>query len=543
MRFGPVSVDDAEGAVLAHAVSVGSIRLKKAHRLSSGDVRDLREAGMATVIAAVLDGGDLGENEAAARVAASLGQAGIDIRAAATGRVNLHAAAAGVFTVDKTLVDAINAVDPAITLATLAAFAPVTAGQMVATVKIIPFAVPGAIVEAVVERARERPVLGVAAFQPMRVGLIQTERPGLKASVLDKTRAVTQNRLARSNSTIIAERRIPHQAAALAHSLRDLVGDCGLLLVFGASAVSDPRDVIPAAIRTARGSVHRVGMPVDPGNLLVLGELDNKPVIGAPGCARSPKENGFDWVLDRLLAGLDVTDVAIAGMGVGGLLAEIGARPAPRERTEHHADTSAAGSKAGVHAIILAAGRSSRMQGPNKLLALFEGVPLIRRVAERTLVSAVSGVTVVVGHQADLVRSALAELPLQVVDNPAFAEGLSTSLQTGIAAVPKEPSGAMIMLGDMPGVDSDDLARMLLAFDHSEETAIIRATHAGKRGNPVILPRASFSALADLHGDTGARVLVESGVYPTIDIELGEAASLDVDTPDALHAAGGVLTL
>ncbi len=104
-----------------------------------------------------------------------------------------------------------------------------------------------------------------------------------------------------------------------------------MVIVFGASALCDFDDVIPAAIRAAGGEVLRAGMPVDPGNLLVLGRLGETPVIGAPGCARSPKENGFDWVLDRLIAGLDVTSDDIAGMGVGGLLMEIPTRPQPRE--------------------------------------------------------------------------------------------------------------------------------------------------------------------------------------------------------------------
>ena len=542
MRFGAVPVHQARGVVLAHAVSAGSLRFKKAHRLSREDVEALERAGVATVVAATLDPDDLGENEAAARVAAVLGGYSIDIRDAGTGRVNLHANAAGVFIVDKASIDAMNGVDPAVTVATLAPFAAVREGQMVATVKIIPFAAPTSVVEAVVAEVADGSPLKVAPFHSARVALIQTERAGLKASVLDKTAAVTQARLDRSGSHIIREERIVHHAGQLAQVLRAVVEDCDLILVFGASAVSDPHDVIPAGIRTARGVVKRVGMPVDPGNLLVLGELEGVPVIGAPGCSRSPKENGFDWVLDRILAGLDVTDRDIAGMGVGGLLSEIATRPAPRERAPRDDEQSERDPDAkGVHAIVLAAGRSSRMGGPNKLLAQFNGEPLIRRVVSRVLASGAASVTLVLGHQADLITSVVAELPVSIVHNPAYADGMAGSLQAGLAALPPDASGALVVLGDMPEVEAGDLARMLQVFEAQDGTAIVRATNQGKRGNPVILPRACFAEIAELHGDTGARAIIESGAYEVIDVELGQAASVDVDTPDALQAAGGIL--
>ncbi len=197
-----------------------------------------------------------------------------------------------------------------------------------------------------------------------------------------------------------------------------------MVIVFGASALCDFDDVIPAAIRQAGGEVLRSGMPVDPGNLMVLGRLDGKPVIGAPGCARSPKENGFDWVLDRLIAGLDVTAGDIAGMGVGGLLMEIPTRPQPREIPSPSA-------AAKVHAVVLAAGRSSRMGGPNKLMAHFSGKPLIRQTVERALASKVSGVVVVTGHQAARIREALEGLDIAYRAQSRFRLGPFKLAQSG----------------------------------------------------------------------------------------------------------------
>ncbi len=318
------------------------------------------------------------------------------MKPAATGRVNLHAPAAGVFTVDKQLIDAINAVDPAVTIATVAQYAAVEKGQMVATVKIIPFAVPARVVDRVVDLCKDREAFAVHPYRALKIGMVQTVLPGIKDTVLDKTVRITEARLQRSGSRIVGERRTPHEAKAVSEAIRSLATDSDMVVVFGASAMSDPGDVVPAAIGAAGGAVLRAGMPVDPGNLIVVGDLSGKPVLGAPGCARSPKENGFDWVLDRLVAGIDVTDSDIASMGVGGLLMEIPTRPQPREAVRPMA-------KPAVHAVVLGAGQSSRMGGPNKLLALFGGQPLIRRTVERALASHAAGTTVVAGHQADRV--------------------------------------------------------------------------------------------------------------------------------------------
>lgn len=533
MKFGPIPVAEAEAAILAHSLTVGDKRFRKAHRLSAADVDLIAAAGIAEVIAAVLAADDVGEDAAATALVEALSFQEIDAKPSATGRANLHARRAGVFTVDAALIDAINAVDPAITIATLEQHAPVQAGQMVATVKIIPYAVGSSVLDRALKAAGARPVFAVHPYRAARVAVIQTMLPGLKASVLDKTLRVMRERLGRSGSVVVGEKRVAHATAAVAEAIQD-TSDADLTIVFGASAVSDFDDVIPAAIRAAGGAVKRTGMPVDPGNLLVLGEIGGKPVIGAPGCARSPKENGFDWVLDRTLAGLEVTDRDIAGMGVGGLLMEIPTRPEPRERPPRPRSAK-------VYALVLAAGRSSRMGGPNKLMAEFEGMPLVRRTVERALASAANGVLVVTGHQADRVRAAVENLPVTLADNADFATGLASSLKVGIAALPDAAAGVLIALGDMPGLSTGDLDRMISAFQRAGGRAIVRATHNGKRGNPVILPSSMFGAVKSLEGDTGARHLVESGLAKVIDVELGPAASIDIDTPEAMEVAGGVL--
>jgi molybdenum cofactor cytidylyltransferase len=301
-------------------------------------------------------------------------------------------------------------------------------------------------------------------------------------------------------------------------------------VVFGASAVVDEGDVIPAGIRQAGGEVIRFGMPVDPGNLLVLGRLGGTPVIGAPGCARSPKENGFDWILSRLLAGLDVPPDAIAGLGVGGLLTEISSRPQPRE--------GGAPTKR-VAALLLAAGQSKRMGGPNKLLATIGNTPLVRIAAEAALASEADSLTVVTGHQAASVRSALAGLNVRYVHNPDYANGLSTSLRAGLHSLPEGVNGVAVMLADMPKIDASVLDRLITTFFQTGGDRIVVPTWQGRRGNPVVWSSRFFPELMAVTGDAGGRYVLGQEADSVIDVELGEAVGLDVDTPEALAAAGG----
>jgi molybdenum cofactor cytidylyltransferase len=303
------------------------------------------------------------------------------------------------------------------------------------------------------------------------------------------------------------------------------------VIVFGASAIADRRDVIPAAISGIGGAIEHFGMPVDPGNLLLIGNAGGVPVLGAPGCARSPVENGFDWVLMRLLASLKVTRAELTGMGVGGLLMEIVTRPQPREGREPDGNRR-------VTAIILAAGRSTRMGGPNKLLAELGGKPLVRIVTEQALASKAKGVIVVTGHQAELVEKTLAGLDVKFVRNPDFAQGLASSVKAGVAAVPNDADGAVICLGDMPMISAQLLDHLIEAFAPDRGNLIAVPVSDGRRGNPVLWSRRFFKELMTLDGDVGARHLIARHTEAVAEVPVdGEGAFLDIDTPQALEAA------
>jgi len=530
MKFGPVPVKEAEGGIAVHSIRKDGLVLKKGTAIGKAEVAALCAAGVKEIVVARLEPGDVAEDEAAAAIAAAVAGLGTRIDRAFTGRANLFAEAAGVLVVDKDVIDRLNLVDESITFATLPAYKPVVAGEMIATVKIIPFAVKRSACDAALAVARTAaPLIRVVPYRIRKIGVVSTVLPGLAGKVVDKTLKVTEERLAPARATIIAERRVPHEEAALAKAIDEVFEQgADLVIVFGASAIADRRDVIPAAVEAVGGRIEHFGMPVDPGNLLLVGEVRGRPVVGAPGCARSPKENGFDWVLMRLLAGLDVPREAITGMGVGGLLMEIVTRPQPRD------EPIAAGARQ-VAAIVLAAGRSTRMGGPNKLVAEIAGKPLVRIAAEEALASRAKPVIVVTGHQRERVEAALAGLPLKLVHNPDFADGLATSVRTGIATVPPAADGAVICLGDMPQVDAALINRLIDAFDPEQGALGVVPSINGKRGNPVLWSRRFFPDLMAIEGDVGARRLI--GRYGEAVIEVpvtGKAAFTDIDTQEAL---------
>jgi len=542
VKFGAFLLGEAEGTILAHTHRLSGRALRKGMTLDADALAALRAAGHTEVVAALPEPGDVGEDAAADRLGAALASPLLTRSIASTGRVNLFATRPGLLRVAADTVHRLNAVDESLTLATLPDAAMVAARGMVATIKVIPFAVPGeklAEAEALIRAAP--PALTLHPFRPLRAGLVLTELPGLKPSVIEGTVAATAARIAGFGGTLLPPLTCPHVADSVAGALRSLrAHGADVLLIAGASAVVDRRDVAPDGIVRAGGAIDHFGMPVDPGNLLCLGRIGAMPALVLPGCARSPKPNGIDSVLARLFAGLPVTSAEIAGMGVGGLLQESDPRPLPRARTGAPAARASGGA---VAAIVLAAGLSRRMGPRNKLLLPDEnGQPMVARVVDAVLASAARPVLVVLGHQAEAVEQALAGRTVRCVHAAGYARGLSASLKAGLAALPESAPGAMICLGDMPLVTAPMLDQLLAAFDPDEGRRIVVPTHAGQRGNPVIWDRSLFpEILASVRGDSGARFVLERHADEIVEVEMADDSVLrDFDTPESLVPVAGL---
>jgi molybdenum cofactor cytidylyltransferase len=525
MIFGRVAVAEATGVILAHTTRVTGSVLPKGVVLTPDMVGRLRDAGHEHVIGARLEAGDVAENEAARRLADALAGPGLARTRPGTGRTNLVAAHAGLFRADAARIDEINALHEGITVATLADATTVRAGSLLATVKIIPFAIPGGVLAQSEQLARAAPPLRLPPFRPLRAGLVVTELPGLKASVLRGTIDVTTRRTAALGGHLLAPLRVAHAEQPIADALRTLAAQgAELLLVAGASATVDRGDVGPAAIVLAGGVIDHFGMPVDPGNLICAGHIGSVPAVVLPGCARSPALNGIDFLLARLFAGEPAGSADIARMGVGGLLKEFAARPVPR---------LAAAPPPRIAAIVLAAGLSSRMAPRNKLLLPdAHGTPMIARTVDAVLASHARPVLVVTGHMRGAIEAALAGRPVTIVPAPDYEKGLSASLRAGIAALPPEIGAALICLGDMPLVSASDIDTILDAYDATEGRLIVVPVHGGQRGNPVLWDRRFFAAMAALTGDSGARALIGLNSEYVAEIEFPTAGVVrDFDGP------------
>lgn len=528
MTFGELPLDEAEGAILAHSVKHQGGMFKKGRVLTAEDIAVLGAAGVKAVYAAKLARDDVPEDEAAAAVAGAIGGGGTRAQAPFTGRANLHASCHGLALVDVARVRALNRLHESLTLATVAPYAVVEEREMVATVKVIPFAVPRPVLEQARAIIGGKPLVSVAAFCAKGAGLIITRLPQTKPSIIAKSEEAMRERLGALGGTLTAVRVVAHAAADVAAAIAQASAlGCDPILVFGASAIVDRGDVIPQAVVRAGGRVLHLGMPVDPGNLMMFGALGPVPVIGVPSCARSPKLNGFDWVLARVMADVPVTPEDIMDMGAGGLLAEIPTRPSPREGKPKPQRAPR------VAAVVLAAGQSSRM-GENKLLADLGGLPMIRRTVE-AMRQAADMTLVVTGRDASAIEAAVRDPGARFVHNPRYAEGLAGSLREGIAALPADVDAAVVALGDMPLVGPEVVRRLIAAFSPAEHRSICVPVFGGERGNPVLWGRQHFQALQALSGDRGARTLFDSLAEEVVEVAMQDDAVLtDADTPEAL---------
>lgn len=533
MQFGELPLDRAEGAILAHSVKHDGGMYKKGRTLTADDIAILKAAGVTAVFAARLDSDDVPEDEAAAAVARIVGAEGTIAQAPFTGRANLHAGCHGLALVDVDRVRALNRLHESLTLATVQPFAIVEEREMVATVKVIPFAVPRDVLEKALAIIGGKPLVQVAAFRDRRAGLVITKLPQTKPSIVSKSEEAMRERIGALGGTLAAVRVVDHEIAPVTAAIAEMRAlACEPILVFGASAITDRGDVIPMAVTRAGGQVLHLGMPVDPGNLMMFGALGEVPVIGVPSCARSPKLNGFDWVLARVMAGVNVTPEDIMDMGAGGLLAEIPTRPSPREGKPKPQRAPR------VAAVVLAAGQSSRM-GSNKLLADINGQPMIRRTVA-AMRQAADVTIVVTGRDAGEVAAALDGLPVTFVHNQQFAEGMSTSLRAGIAALPPDTDVAVIALGDMPLVSPESVRRLIAAYSPAEHRSVCVPVFKGERGNPVLWGRQHFTVLTELTGDRGARALLGQLGDEIVEVDMPDDAVLvDADTPEALARVRG----
>ena len=538
MKLARFALGDCEGLILAHRCVCSDGNLAKGTILDAVMLESLKADGIKTLICAKPDAGDIHEDVAADRLARALSPKELTFSRAATGRVNIRCDQRGIIRYDRDLIRGLNEVDEAITFALVQHNQLLEAGQMVATLKIIPFLVA----EASLAKIEELLNGAVAfSFHPLRqcnVGLVQTQLAGQHHRLFSATKTVTQARLSRIGCHLVDSRICSHDRAAIADEIRLCIeAGAELVLICGGTAIMDREDEVPQSVLLVGGKIDQLGLAVDPGNLLMLGrfgdDLGGGYVIGMPGCARSPKLNGLDWVLQLVLANIRLDRRELADMAAGGLLMEIASRPMPRALvTEPKAEAKIAG-------ILLAAGASRRMGPVNKLLVPIAGKPLIRYAAEALVAASILPAIIVIGYEADKVAAALDGLPVQLVFNPNHASGQGSSVGAGIAALDDDVSDVLIGLGDMPFLTTAVLDTLIGSHISNEGhmRSITLPVVGGRRGNPVLWGKAFFPELAALTGDQGGRQLLNDHTAAQHLVACDHPGVLrDVDTADALDA-------
>lgn len=537
MIFDSYDCDSAQGILLAHTIRLPGKTLKKGRVLSPGDLADLRDNGIVKVSGVRLEADDVDEDQAALEMARVLAGPSLDIGKPVAGRCYLYAQRDGLALVDRAVIDAINLCDAGIFIATLAEQAECLQQQAVASIKVIPFAIARQQLDHCLElAAASTGAIALQAFRSSSVVLILTETAGLKESLLSSTSRVTRQRVEAMGGRIEFERRCGHCVVELSSALEDVLAtDIDLVLICGASITIDPADIVPAAIVNCGGAVDHFGMPVEPGNMLLLAHIGACPVINLPGCSRSPKLNGLDWVMQRIAAGLPLGKAEILSMGVGGLIKDISHRWRMREQNNLIEQFRSARK---VAAIVLGAGRSSRMGEQNKLLATVGGTPMLQRVVDAALKAELVSTTVVTGCQAAEVRDLLRGREVRFVHNADYQQGLAGSLKLGLASLGADIDGVIILLADMPFISSEHINELLAEFNPATERDIVAPIREGRLGNPIVWSARYIPTMMQLSGDRGARPLLDEFAANVWEVPMGDdAIFIDVDTPAALAEA------
>ena len=538
MRFGAFDIGACEGLILAHSHKLAGKRIAKGSVLTAELVDAFRQDGVTELVCAAPDAGDLSEDQVAGRLAAAMMTAGVSRSEAATGRVNFKVGTTGIIRYDRALITALNSVDEALTFSLVQHNQLLSAGQMAATLKVIPYFVAEQICQHFEHVLQGRPAFTFHPLRSWRVSLIQTMDDVLSERVYTATETVTERRLAQLGSKLTDIRRCAHDSSSVSAEISQaLATGVDLILLCGCSAVVDRRDVLPVAIEQAGGQIDQLGLAVDPGNMLLAAHIQTTPVIGMPGCARSPKLNGFDWVLHLLLAGVPLSREELADMASGGLLMEIASRPLPRDLASK---SPPAAPHMGV--VLLAAGQSRRMGEINKLTVEIAGKPVIRYVAETILAAGLKDVVVVLGHDSQAVERCLDGLPVRFVVNEAHQSGQASSVGAGVAALNSKVTDVMIVLGDMPLLSPSFLQGLqrhhLANSQHEKMICLPVHTKDGQRqvGHPVVWGRQFFSELQRLRGDQGGRQIWAEHPAMISHLTVDDPTFfLDTDTPDALQ--------
>ena len=540
MKFGEKPINECVGDLLVHSVKTPDGKLPKGTRLSKTHIEALRFIGAEFLLVASIEEDDVEENSAASMLSNAFLKNGFQLSVPATGRVNFIAEALSIVRLDVEKIKSLNEIDEAITFSTVMPDQLVTVGQMIATMKIIPYAVSKSSIDNALLVISNSDLVSCRTIVSRKFSLIQTSFEDTKPSIISATEDVTRTRLSQLESPLIDSQVTAHKASEVYEALlRGREHGAEAFLLCGASAIADRLDVLPEALRMVGGEVNHLGLPVDPGNLSMVGEWDGMLVLGMPGCARSPKLNGLDWLLQKALAGIKLDKSELSGMAVGGLLADIASRPLPRRLIHKNTEKNQK-----IAGILLAAGSSRRMGNENKLLLPIEtGLPMIRWIAQTYVDADIDKLFVVTGFQHKKISKALLGLDVEFVHNHVYQTGQASSVVRGIERLSEQYDCALIGLADMPFVTSDLINRLIKSHKllSKPEVRITMPIIDGRRANPVIWGRAFFDELQAISGDEGGRQILSAYLSAVNGVSWDKTeVTEDIDLPEDIKKLSGI---
>ena len=531
MKILGLDPQESLGSVIAQTYNLPGKTISKGTFVTSEIVDYFKEFDVQTILCAVPANGDIHEDEAAEAISNAIDKNQIYVEKASTGRVNFKSQSLCLVRYERALIREVNLVDESIAFSIVEHNQLLAKNDLIATLKIIPFFTQKKYVDQVISILAKNELFNTHSLNRKKVSLIQTSFEWQKKSMFKATSNVTRNRLEALDCSLNEEKLICDDYKALCSEIRSSTGSgIDILLISGASAITDRSDYIPKAILSEGGEIIQYGLAVDPGNLLLIGKVGNTTVIGMPGCARSPKLNGFDWVLQLLMADIPISREELAEMGAGGLLMEIASRPLPRALAK-----SVSKREKKVMGVILAAGNSTRMGKDNKLLRNIGDAPLIRNTAIEMLKSDLDSCSIVLGYQSDKVADVIKDLNVNLILNPLWKEGQASSLRAAINTLDSTYSDLLIMLGDLPGIKSIHINSIIeehLLTDNRKSKITI-PSFKGQKGNPVIWGRSFFDDLSNLEGDVGGRTLFSEHPAAINILEMENPWVVkDTDTPE-----------
>jgi molybdenum cofactor cytidylyltransferase len=530
MDFRPLSPFAAIDWHLAHSIVVGGKRLPKGSLITRACADAIAGEGITEIQAYRLGEDDIGENEIADQIATLISGENTTASGATRGRVDLRASKAGIISIPRNF-EEINRIDEGLTVATLKRDVGVGIGDLIATIKIIPYGLPRHVIDSVKSSCS---ALSIQPYKPYNIAVINSDTSQTSG-------AITQ-RIENTSGKLLEKIQSDHST----HSLKNAIQQCAinpaidLILLVGKSAIADRRDTVPSSLEAANGKVLHLGMPADPGNLLMLGEINKKQVIGVPSCAKSPARNGFDMVLEEFAANRSLSVDYIKQAGIGGLL-----KPQAKNTKDRTRDTQKSTIRENDKgaAILLAAGASSRAP-INKLLAKING-QTVASISAQNLADAITlnsrNIAVVTGRDAVDVEQSIGLNDVDFVCNTAFEAGISTSLKMGLERIAVDIELVLVALADMPFIKPATIDTLFIMAKEMPDRDIFVPTFNGKRGNPVLWRKSIFDDLKALEGDMGGKQLMKKYADRVHLVPVDDPGVLiDLDTQEALAQFGAL---